>query len=100
MPALVFAIIPSALIFALFHFFTGASPTAFTILFMMGIVLGLLHELFNDIGVPMVAHIVNNVFAMMSTVIAILTGNILIIGLAIGLMILTYVMVKSKRSRK
>lgn len=99
-PSLVFAILPSAIIFALFHYFVGLTATAFMVLFIMGVLLGLLHELFNDIGVPMIAHIVNNVFSMLATIMAIVTGNVLLIGAVIGLAVLTYVIVSSKRRRK
>jgi len=98
-PSLIFAIVPSALIFALFHYFTNLSATAFVVLFFMGIILGLLHELFNDIGVPMIAHIVNNVFSMLGTVVILITGNLFIIIGITALAVGTYIVVSLRRGK-
>lgn len=90
-PSLILAIIPSAVVFALFHYFAyGLEPMALGVMFMLGIFLGLLHEIFNDIGVPMLAHILNNIFAMLPAVLALLTGNIFIIVLVVGIVIVSY----------
>lgn len=99
-PSLIFAIVPSAIIFALFHFFANQSATAFVVLFLMGLILGLLHELFNDIGVSMIAHIVNNVFSMLATVVALITGNIFIIIGIVALAVGTYMVVSLRRVKK
>lgn len=78
-PNLIFAIVPSAAIFALFHYFAYWELSAFIVLFVLGIILGLIHELTNDIGASMLAHVVNNTFVMMPVVLAVLTDNVLII---------------------
>lgn len=97
-PSLIFALIPSALIFALFHYFAyGLSPVALGVMFMLGLFLGLLHEIFNDIGVPMLAHIVNNTFAMLPVVLAAITGNLVIIVLIIGIVIVSYIYASMRR---
>lgn len=90
-PFLIMAVIPSAFIFALFHYFAyGLALNALVILFFLGIFLGLLHEIFNDIGVPMIAHIVNNVFAMLPAVIAAVSGSIWIMVLLLGIVVVSY----------
>lgn len=90
-PFLILAVLPSAFIFALFHYFAyGLAVEALVILFMLGIFLGLLHEIFNDIGVPMIAHIVNNVFAMLPAVVAAVTGSIWILLLLLGVAVVSY----------
>lgn len=78
-PNLIFAIVPSALIFALFHYFAYLELSAFVVLFVLGIILGLIHEFTNDIGAPMLAHVINNTFVMMPVVLAVLTDNVFII---------------------
>lgn len=78
-PALIFAVVPSALIFALFHYFAYQSVGAFIVLFVLGLILGFVHELSNDIGASMVAHVINNMFTMMPAVMAVLIGNLFII---------------------
>ena len=97
-PSLIMAIVPTAIIFALFHFFAYQTTTAFVVLFMLGLFLGILHEMFNDIGVPMIAHIVNNIFAMLGTVIALITGNMVIIVLVVGIMIAVYLVASARRN--
>ena len=90
-PFMILALIPSAIIFALFHYFAyGLSLTAFVVIFALGIFLGLLHEIFNDIGVPMIAHIVNNIVAMLPSVVLLLTGNIMILMLLVGVLVFSY----------
>jgi membrane protease YdiL (CAAX protease family) len=89
-PSMILAVVPTAFIFALFHYFAYADTSIFIVLFVVGIVLGLLHEIYNDIGVPMLAHIVNNIFSMLPLVIATITGNILIIGLVGAIIIFAY----------
>ena len=78
-PNLILAIVPSAAIFALFHYFAYHEVAAFVVLFVLGIILGLVHELTNDIGAPMLAHVLNNTFAMMPVVLLVLTDNMFII---------------------
>jgi len=91
-PIPLLAIIPSALVFALFHFFAyGLEVGVLLILFVMGMFLGILHEIFNDIGVPMLAHIVNNTFGMLPAVMAVVTGNILIIAFIMAFAIMAFI---------
>ena len=78
-PNLILAIVPSAAIFALFHYFAYWEPSAFVVLFALGIILGLIHEFTNDIGAPMLAHIINNTFVMMPAVMLLLTDNLFVI---------------------
>lgn len=97
-PSLIFALLPSAIIFALFHYFAyGLSPVALGVMFVLGLFLGLLHEIFNDVGVPMVAHIVNNTFALLPAILAAITGNLVIIVLVIGLCLVTYIIAVGRR---
>lgn len=74
------AAFPTAFIFSLFHY--AAYPgdmVAFWALFGIGLVFGMIHAISNDIGSPMVAHIINNLFAMLPAVGAALLDNIIII---------------------
>ena len=90
-PNLVMALVPSALIFALFHYFVYSELLAFIVLFVLGIILGLIHEFTNDIGAPMLAHVLNNTFAMMPSVLAVLTNNIfIIVGVAVLFIVLSF----------
>ena len=97
-PSMIFAIIPTAVIFASFHFFAyGLNMTAWMVMFGLGVFLGLLHEIFNDIGVPMLAHVVNNVFAMLPLVIAGIMGNIVIVVFLVGVLVFSYVYATTRR---
>lgn len=97
-PSLIFALIPSAVIFALFHYFAyGLSPTALGVMFMLGMFLGILHEIFNDIGVPMLAHVVNNIFAMLPVVMAAIMGNLVLIVFITGIVIVSYIYAATRR---
>ena len=90
-PSLILAIVPSAAIFALFHYFAYAEIGAFAVLFVLGIILGLVHEFTNDIGAPMLAHVLNNTFAMMPVVLAVLTNNAIIVGfVAVLFIVISY----------
>lgn len=97
-PNLIFAIIPSAAIFALFHFFAYSEISAFIVLFVLGIILGLIHEFTNDIGAPMLAHIINNTFAMMPVVMAVLTDNVFII-VAVAVLFIGLSFYRTRRRR-
>jgi membrane protease YdiL (CAAX protease family) len=83
--------VPAALIFAWFHFFAYADPVIFFVLFALGLILGLLHSFSNDIGVPMLAHVVNNTFAMMGGVVAVINQNAILIGGLIAVAIIMYI---------
>lgn len=97
-PSLILALIPSAAIFALFHYWAfGLSPVALGVMFMLGMFLGLLHEIFNDIGVPMLAHVVNNIFAMLPVVLAAITGNLVLIVGIVGVVIVVFVYASLRR---
>lgn len=90
-PSLIFALIPSALIFSLFHYFAYQTLSAFVVLFALGLILGVVHEFTNDIGAPMLAHIINNTFAMMPMVIAILTDNVfIIVGIVVVFIVIAF----------
>ena len=90
-PSLVLALLPSAAIFALFHYFAYAEVGAFVVLFALGLILGLIHEFTNDIGAPMLAHVLNNMFAMMPVVIAVLVDNMfIIIGVVVLFMVIAF----------
>ena len=82
-PSLILAIVPSAAIFALFHYFAFHEISAFIVLFALGLILGLIHEFTNDIGAPMLAHVLNNTFAMMPMVIMVLTDNVFVIVIVV-----------------
>ena len=100
-PSLVLALVPSAAIFALFHYFAYNELSAFIVLFVLGIILGLIHEFTNDIGAPMLAHVLNNTFAMMPMVIAVVTNNVFIIVIvAVMFIVLSYVRVFTRRKTK
>lgn len=99
-PVLLLALVPSALIFTLFHYFAYQSPVAFMVLFVLGIFLGILHEMFNDIGVPMLAHIVNNTFAMLPMVMAAIMGNMMILFLLIGVVVVSYLIAVARSGRR
>ena len=90
-PNLILALVPSALIFALFHYFAYSELLAFIVLFVLGMILGLIHEFTNDIGAPMLAHVLNNTFAMMPSVLSLLTDNVfIIVGVAVLFIILSF----------
>lgn len=88
-PNLLFSVVISAAIFSLFHWFAYSTPVAFVILFIIGLFLGFLHEFTNDIGAPMIAHILNNSFAMMPMVLAWFLGNLWILALLIAVFVLS-----------
>lgn len=97
-PSLILALIPSALVFALFHYFAyGLSPVALGVMFALGMFLGLLHEIFNDIGVPMLAHVVNNIFAMLPVVLGAITGNLALVVGIVGIVIVAFVYASLRR---
>lgn len=90
-PNMIMAIVPASLVFAFFHFFAyGLSLSALTVIFALGLFLGLLHEIFNDIGVPMIAHIVNNTVAMLPAVITAITSNMMVLMLLVGVFVVSY----------
>lgn len=98
-PSMIFAIVPSAFIFAMFHYFAyGLSITALGVMFALGLFLGLLHELFNDIGVPMIAHVVNNIFSMLPFVIAMIFGNLILIVVLFFVIVGSYLLTSQRRS--
>jgi len=75
--------VPAAIIFAWFHYFAYSDPVVFFVLFAIGLILGYLHSFSNDIGIPILAHVINNTFAMLGGVIAAVQGNMLmVVGLA------------------
>ena len=84
------AAVPTALIFALFHFFAyGLAIHAIVILFIGGIILRWTYVASRDIGAPMIAHMINNGLALALMVI---TNTIMqywwVVGIIIILLIL------------
>jgi membrane protease YdiL (CAAX protease family) len=76
----IIAIGSASIIFSVFHYWAyNGSMNAFVVMFVVGVVLGVLFEMTNDIGVPMLAHIVNNTFAMLPGVIAAISGSMTIL---------------------
>ena len=74
------ATLPASVIFAMFHYAAYPDdPIAFSVLVGIGLVFGLIHALTNDIGSAMLAHVVNNMFAMLPFVGQALLDNILIV---------------------
>ncbi len=60
----IMGVVPASLVFALFHYFAyGQDYRVLFVLFVGGIVLGLSYEMTNDIGVPILAHTLNNTIA-------------------------------------
>lgn len=92
--------IPTAMIFAWFHHFayTG-NIIAWWVMFAIGLAFGYLHAISRDIGVPMLAHVVNNTFAMMPLVVAFLTANLLVI-LVVGIGLAVMFVVVAIKPRK
>ena len=98
LPWLIFTIPISALVFALFHIFIfGVSITMLGVLFALGVVLGLLFEIYNDIGVPMIAHIINNLGAMSAVVLTVLTDNFVFVAVAIVAGVMGYILLSTRR---
>ncbi|MBD3407027.1 MAG: CPBP family intramembrane metalloprotease [Candidatus Lokiarchaeota archaeon] len=98
-----FAIIPTAIVFALFHAFTpsGLEFGTLLILFIIGVGLGILQAVVNDIGVSMLAHIFNNLIATLGTATALFVIDpvVLIIGvvLAVFFFMLSYIFIPRRR---
>ena len=90
-PNLMLAVITTAAIFSLFHWFAYQTFTAFVILFVLGIILGLIHEFTNDIGAPMLAHVLNNSFAMLPAVLLVIMANSGILILLVAIFVLVRV---------
>ena len=99
-PNLIMALVPSAAIFALFHYFAYHELMAFVVLFVLGIILGLIHEFTNDIGAPMLAHVLNNTFAMLPVVMTVLTDNVfIIVGVAVLFVVLSFSRAAARKGR-
>lgn len=99
-PAFIFAVVPSAIIFTLYHTVAYQSEVSLLVIFVLGLFLGILHEMTNDIGVPMLAHVLNNIFSMFSVVVALITGSLVFILMAAGIAVLIYMIGVSRRRRK
>lgn len=94
-----FAPIPTAMIFAWFHYFAyGDNPIAWLVMFAIGLVFGYLHAISRDIGVPMLAHVINNTFAMMPFVVAFLTGNMFVIVIIGAVLVVVFMYSASMKS--
>jgi membrane protease YdiL (CAAX protease family) len=75
--------IPTALIFAWFHYFAyQGNSVAFLVMFAIGLGLGYTQALSRDIGIPILAHVINNSFAMLG-VLALFVQQILIVFVVI-----------------
>jgi membrane protease YdiL (CAAX protease family) len=97
-----FAVIPAAAGFALFHYPAyGNNPQAFMILFIGGVMLGSMYAVTGDIGVPIIAHTVNNGFATMSGTLelAFEFWYVIVIPVAIGFAVLLYMMIRQELSK-
>jgi len=92
--------IPAAAIFAYFHFFAYAEPLVFFVLFAIGLILGYLHSFSNDIGIPILAHIINNTFAMLGGVIAAITGNLFMIAGLAAVAIFAYLFAVAQTAKR
>ncbi len=90
-PSLILSVVATAAIFSLFHWFAYGTFIAFAILFVLGIILGLIHEFTNDIGAPMFAHVLNNSFAMLPAVLLVVMANSGILILLVVLFIMVRV---------
>lgn len=99
-PSVIFAVIPGALIFALFHYFAYQNPSAFVVIFLLGIFLGFLYETYNDIGISMIAHVVNNVFSMLPLVITMVTGSVVVFVLLVGVVVMSYLLALRARQKR
>lgn len=75
-PNLLVSVVATATIFSLFHWFAYSTDIAFIVLVVLGMILGLIHEFTNDIGAPMIAHVINNSFAMLPVVLLVITANV------------------------
>lgn len=63
-PMVGMAAIPSAVIFSLFHYeAVGNNPFALGVLFVGGLILGLVYSMTRNVGVPILAHALNNTIA-------------------------------------
>lgn len=88
-PSLLISVVSTAMIFSLFHWFAYSTTIAFVILFVLGLILGFIHEFTNDIGAPMIAHTINNSFAMLPVVLLVITTNLwLVFGVAILILVI------------
>jgi membrane protease YdiL (CAAX protease family) len=93
------AIIPVAIVFSMFHYSAVNTAAAYLALFIIGCVFGLAHALSNDIGVPMLAHITNNCFALLPLVGAAVFGNLVLI-VVVAMIFFAAFIVGSMRRRK
>ena len=96
--------IPTALIFAWFHHFAYVgNVTAWWVIFAIGLAFGYIHAFSRDIGTAILAHVVNNAFAMMPILVAFLSANVLIIagiGVILAVVFFSVANVKPRRRGK
>ena len=84
----IFAIVPSAVIFGMFHWYSNKEFFTFLILFVVGLGLGIIYETTRDIGAPMLAHAVNNTVSILPVVVTIFAEAVLpLILLVIGVIV-------------
>jgi len=93
-PSLLLSVVSTAVIFSLFHWFAYSTDIAFVILFVLGLILGFIHEFTNDIGAPMMAHVINNSFAMLPAVLLVVTANLWLV-FAVAVLILVFRVTKT-----
>lgn len=95
--------IPTAMIFAWFHHFAyPGNVIAWWVMFFIGLAFGYSHAISRDIGVPILAHVVNNSFAMMPILVAFLSANMLIIilvGISLAVLFMAVVIRPKKGGR-
>jgi membrane protease YdiL (CAAX protease family) len=93
--------IPTALIFAWFHHFAYVgNPTAWLVIFAIGLAFGYIHAFSRDIGTPILAHVVNNAFAMAPAIVAILSANVLGIAVIGIVLAVVFFLTASQKPRR
>jgi len=93
--------IPTALIFAWFHYFAYAGNViAWLVIFGIGLGLGYIHTFSRDMGTPILAHVFNNAFAMLPLLVAFLQANLIIFIFLGALAAVTFVIGMQNMPRK
>ena len=93
--------IPAAMIFAWFHHFAYVgNPLAWWVMFAIGLGFGYIHAISRDIGTTILAHVVNNAFAMMPMIVAVLSANVLIIAVIGIVLAVLFFSVASQKPRR
>jgi membrane protease YdiL (CAAX protease family) len=94
--------VPTALIFAWFHFFAyQGNNIAFFVMFAIGLGLGYTRALTRDMGVPILAHVINNSIAMISVLALFIQQILIVVVIFVAVIVTVFVFATlSRKSRR